>query len=312
APISEPVGQTEAALALAARWGGGPGARGPNFGGGGGPAGARGRLAAQTEALVVGAATLPACPLWPLAIAQARLAAGDDAPARALLDGLREPPRDPWWAAHLVVLAELAADLGDPAAARQLRGWLAPHASRRAVTSLWAVSFGSIGAALARLPGPAAAPASDPRRVTVAREGALWRVSWGASTIHVRDSKGMQFLSEVVRAPGRELHVRQVAGIDGLAEVERARLADLRELAEQAERHGDALRLASVRARIEALVEELARSARKEDTEKLRQSVTKRIREAIKRIGEGDARIGAHLDQAVRTGVYCAYLPVAV
>lgn len=273
---------------------------------------ARGRLAALTDALVAGAAALPACPLWPLAIAQARLAAGDDAPARAVLGDLREPPRDPWWAAHTVALAELAADAGDPAAAHRLRGWLEPHASRRAVTSLWAVSFGSVGAALARLPGPAAARASDPRRVTVVREGALWRVSWGASTIHVRDSKGMQFLSEVVRAPGRELHVRQVAGIDGLAEVERARLADLRELAEEAERHGDELRLAAVRARIEAVLEEVARSARKEDTEKLRQSVTKRIREAIKRIGEGDARIGAHLDQAVRTGVYCAYMPVAM
>jgi len=33
------------------------------------------------------------------------------------------------------------------------------------------------------------------------------------------------------------------------------------------------------------------------------------LREAIRKIGELDADLGAHLDSAIRTGTYCVYRP---
>jgi hypothetical protein len=39
--------------------------------------------------------------------------------------------------------------------------------------------------------------------------------------------------------------------------------------------------------------------------------VTRAIRQAIARVGEHHPRLGEHLDQTIRTGTYCAYVPDA-
>ena len=44
-------------------------------------------------------------------------------------------------------------------------------------------------------------------------------------------------------------------------------------------------------------------------SERARASVTRAIRGAVTRIGEHHASLGTHLDRAVRTGTFCAYLP---
>ena len=46
------------------------------------------------------------------------------------------------------------------------------------------------------------------------------------------------------------------------------------------------------------------------NAERLRQSVTKRLRDAVRKIGEHDAALGAYLHRSIRTGVSCAYIPV--
>ena len=43
--------------------------------------------------------------------------------------------------------------------------------------------------------------------------------------------------------------------------------------------------------------------------ERARQSVTKAIREATRRIAAEDSELGDHLERSVRTGVYCVYDP---
>ena len=43
--------------------------------------------------------------------------------------------------------------------------------------------------------------------------------------------------------------------------------------------------------------------------ERARQSVTKAIREATRRIAQEDSALGDHLERSVRTGVYCVYDP---
>jgi hypothetical protein len=37
--------------------------------------------------------------------------------------------------------------------------------------------------------------------------------------------------------------------------------------------------------------------------------VTRAVRQGIARIGEHHSELGQHLDRAVRTGTYCAYVP---
>ena len=44
-------------------------------------------------------------------------------------------------------------------------------------------------------------------------------------------------------------------------------------------------------------------------SERARVSVTRAIRHAMSRIRQHDPPLGEHLDRAIRTGVYCVYLP---
>ena len=46
------------------------------------------------------------------------------------------------------------------------------------------------------------------------------------------------------------------------------------------------------------------------DTELARITAQRRVREAIKKIGEVDAELAGELDRAVRTGTYCSWNPV--
>jgi hypothetical protein len=97
----------------------------------------------------------------------------------------------------------------------------------------------------------------------------------------------------------------------------RARLAALdREIAD-AERRGDealARKLGDERA---AVANELDRALglggrdreTGSDAERARVNVTRAIRAAIRRVGSYDARLGAELAAAVRTGAYCVYTP---
>ena len=97
----------------------------------------------------------------------------------------------------------------------------------------------------------------------------------------------------------------------------RQRLADLREELEEAEAFADPERAARAREEIDFLVQELAAGVglggrdRKaaSASERARVGVTRAVRTAIARIGEGHPALGQHLDRTVRTGVYCSYVP---
>ena len=84
-----------------------------------------------------------------------------------------------------------------------------------------------------------------------------------------------------------------------------------------AQEAGDGERAARLEAEIDIIVGELSAAfglggrARKEGSsaERARQSVTKAIRDALRRIREEDPALGEHLTRAVRTGIYCTYDP---
>jgi len=97
----------------------------------------------------------------------------------------------------------------------------------------------------------------------------------------------------------------------------RDRLAELDAEVAEAESWNDPERAARAREEIAALAGELSRAVglsgrdRKaaSASERARQSVTKAIRDALRRIREEDVALGEHLARSVRTGLYCSYDP---
>jgi tetratricopeptide (TPR) repeat protein len=177
------------------------------------------------------------------------------------------------------------------------------------------------------------------------REGDYWSVVFEGRTVRLRDLKGLRYLARLLSDPGREFHVLDLvageSGGPGLATRDaepglfpggldagelldpqaksayRRRLAEIDEDIEEALALGNSERAAQADAERDFLVRELARAVglggrdRRAGSmsERGRASVTRAIRQAMARIREHDAALGEHLDRAIRTGAYCAYLP---
>ena len=181
------------------------------------------------------------------------------------------------------------------------------------------------------------------------REGDYWSVVFEGRTVRVRDLKGMRYLACLLADPGREFHVLdlvaaesgsaaaqvepgQVAGLshatlgdagemlDSRAkDAYRRRLTEIEDDIERAHALGDTERAEQADAERGFLVRELSRAVglggrdrrAASASERARVAVTRALRKAIARIGEHDSRLGEHLDRGIRTGSYCAYLPVS-
>ena len=174
------------------------------------------------------------------------------------------------------------------------------------------------------------------------REGDYWSVAFGGLTVRVRDLKGMRYLARLLADPGREHHVLDLvaaetgSGAAGLRhstlgdagemldarakDAYRRRLLDIEDDIEQALSRGEDERAAQADREREFLVRELARAVglggrdrrATSSSERARVAVTRAIRQAIRRVAEHHPELGAHLDDAVRTGAYCAYAPAGV
>jgi len=167
--------------------------------------------------------------------------------------------------------------------------------------------------------------------IQMAREGELWRVSWGNEVARVKDSRGVQLLAKLVGAPGERVHALALAA-DGESFVPesdagealdqkavaayRARLSRIDEELAAAEERADAGWVRRHRGERELLVAEIARAVglggrlRKAGsaTERARVNVTRRLKDAIGRIADASPPIGRHLERVIRTGTYCSYL----
>jgi hypothetical protein len=165
------------------------------------------------------------------------------------------------------------------------------------------------------------------------READYWSVVFEGRTVRVRDIKGMRYLAHLLAHPGREFHVldlvaaetgQQMAFGDAGAILDeraktayRRRLAEIEDDIEQARALEDAEREAQADAERDFLVRELARAVglggrdrrAASASERARSGVTRAVRHGIARIGEHHPELGEHLNGAVRTGTYCAYVP---
>jgi hypothetical protein len=201
-----------------------------------------------------------------------------------------------------------------------------------------AAELGQVGLLLAiesagpRSTGVAPQVAPAPAAFALRREGDVWSIAWGDRTIRLRASRGLAILARLVESPGQELHVLQLASpggdaIDGgdagpaldqpAIQSYRQRLLALRDELAEAEEQADSGRAERARGEIDMLTSELSRAVglggrtrrTGQAAERARTAVQKRLREALNRIAGELPDLGRHLDQTVRTGIFCGYFP---
>ena len=142
----------------------------------------------------------------------------------------------------------------------------------------------------------------------------------------------MELLARLVERPGEEIHVLTLAsdGPGTLVEADagdlldprarreyKARLDDLSLELDTAERDADLGRRARLTRERDALEAELARAVglrgrarpAASASERARVNVQRRLKDALTRISDADADLGARLTRAIHTGTYCSYQP---
>jgi hypothetical protein len=162
------------------------------------------------------------------------------------------------------------------------------------------------------------------------RDGELWRVRYGNTSTHLRDSKGLTDLRTLLARPGTDVHVLELAGaghaegdsgtlLDRTARAAyRRRLTELDHDLATARADHDIGRTQHLNNQRIALIAELRHAAGlagrprplgTSTTERARKTVSSRLREAIRRIEAVLPELGAHLDRSVITGTTCRYEP---
>jgi len=187
-------------------------------------------------------------------------------------------------------------------------------------------------------PAPAevsAAPAPAPQAGfswSMHEHAGAWQVTVGDRSFLVPNLRGMALIARLTATPRIEIHsLELVSGspgesdggdagelLDDKARAQyRKRIAALADTIEEAEARGDVARAERARDEHEALIKELSRAVGLRGkvrragaaAERARVTAQRRLRDAIKKIGELDAELGQHLDSAIRTGTFCVYWP---
>ena len=163
------------------------------------------------------------------------------------------------------------------------------------------------------------------------RDGDVWELSFAGTTVRLKDVKGLRDIAALLARPGREVHAVDLAGAPGAPQqgdvgevldeqarrAYKARLVELEAELETADAAGDARRSARAQQERNALVAQLAgafgrggRPRRTGDSsERARQAVSWRVRDALARIERAHPDLAEHLRRSVRTGASCVYEP---
>ena len=187
---------------------------------------------------------------------------------------------------------------------------------------------------------------SSPQELRFAREGEYWTIVYQGTTSRIKDSKGLGFVAQLLRAPGREFHVLDLVRVaegnaahraafseegfdaEGFGDAGdvldaaaksayRERIETLRQDIEEADSFNDPERSARAKEELDALVSQLSAAVglggrdRKGASvaERARVSVTKTVKDALRKISESDPTLGSHLVSTIKTGSYCSYTP---
>lgn len=127
------------------------------------------------------------------------------------------------------------------------------------------------------------------------KEGRFWTIVYRDRDLRIRDTKGMRYLAHLLRFPGQEFHVSDLAARVGVSSRMTSGPAALAERGEGAT----------------VVAGERGSRQRKgaQSAERIRKAVTNRIRDSIARIQDQHPALGSHLLTAVRTGKFCSYAP---
>jgi hypothetical protein len=162
-------------------------------------------------------------------------------------------------------------------------------------------------------------------------EGEYFAIATPRGTLRFKATRGIQYLARLVEQPDVAIHVLELAGsgdhpdrgdagelLDSNAfRTYRARLEALRNAVDEAETRGDVSGAERARDEMDTIAQELARASgrggrtrRAESAvDRARSAVQRRLKDAIQRIVEQDADLGAWLTRAVHTGNYCIFRP---
>jgi tetratricopeptide (TPR) repeat protein len=181
------------------------------------------------------------------------------------------------------------------------------------------------------------------------REGEYWSIAFAGEAFRLKDVRGLHYLAYLLRNPGREFHVLDLAaagqGVQAAGarmsqarddDLHQARLSDtgpildeqaktayrarLRELEEElaeATSWADPVRAARARQEMQFLADELAaavglggRDRRAGSAaERARVNITKAVKIALARIRAHSPALADHLDATIHTGTFCCYTP---
>jgi hypothetical protein len=232
------------------------------------------------------------------------------------------------WASYWY--ARALAKARDPEAARVVEDAVR-NASRANIPNL-AERCRAIAVGVTAATAPAAAPMAAIPWSMIEQAGS-WLVTIAERQFLVPSLRGMPMLARLAASPHVEVHSLELVSGSREPEVDggdagellddkaraqyRRRLAQLADQLEDAQSHGDVERAEALRDEHEALLKELSRAVglggkvRRVGAagERARVAAQRRLREAIKKIGELDDELGAHLSKAIRTGTFCAYRP---
>lgn len=297
------------------------------------------RAARQQEAWIVdGCQTLGP---WDLTLGALAAVSGKPADAvrhfeKAMLTSRCMQSR-PFVAQSQALLAQ-ALITSDPRAPRDARVAALLDEAERAASEL---GLAHVAALVAHLRGTAHARRETPAGV-FRRDGEVWTVSFDGRDTLVKDGKGPAYLAALLGAPGREVHVFELAGggaapetireaTEGLAiggpggAIEdapdaralheyRVRLDDLRTELDEAEELCDSGRADRLRDEVDFLVAQLAqrfgsRARTRGPAETARKAVTKVLRTQIGKLLDAHPALGEHLRASVRMGTFCSYAP---
>jgi TolB-like protein/tetratricopeptide (TPR) repeat protein len=171
--------------------------------------------------------------------------------------------------------------------------------------------------------------AAERARAVFRAEGELWTLAFDGLAVQLTEAKGFHDLRELLAKPDARIHCLELAGrtaeprgddpvLDARARRElTSRARELQEEIDAAEALHDLGRAERAREELDGIVTALAgalglggRPRRLGSAaERARTAVTWRIRNAIRKIATAHPVLGRHLENAVRTGTYCAYSP---
>lgn len=160
------------------------------------------------------------------------------------------------------------------------------------------------------------------------KDGELWEYQFAGQGGFIAEVKGFYDIQKLISSPGAEIHCSEL--MDPVLQQQGEALADEQakneylkqlktiqaELAE-AEERTDYERIEALQKKYDELISFLSKTFDKKGrirkkggtVNKIRSAVTWRIRSAISKIEEVHPAMGKHLNNAIKTGSYCQYLP---